>query len=309
MPSASERQSPIDVLCVGYACVDLNFKVSHHPTADEKMRASSMRTCGGGPAANAAVTVARLGGRASFSGHLGNDAFGSVHLAELKQEGVHVEGVFRSDELTPVAAVSIKPDGARSIIDFRSPNAAVPIDQISLREIGPKVLLLDGHQPLLSDQLVNEARELGIPTLLDAGSVHDGTLMLYNRVDYLVTSEKFARAFSSEEDPRLALAAMDGAAPFVAVTWGSDGVYWQDENGQHHTPAFDIEPEDTTGAGDAFHGAFAIGLALGVKPRDNIRMASAAGALTCLKVGARNALPSKSEVERLSGIQLSDTKR
>jgi sulfofructose kinase len=289
----------MDVLCVGYACVDINFKARHHPGPDEKLRATEMHTCGGGPAANAAVAIARLGGLAGFSGYLGYDAFGEAHLRELVEAGVDTSGIARGDFPTPVACVTIKPDGQRSIIDYRAAESSAPEELVSLSTRTPKVLLIDGHQALLSARLVDEARELGIPSLLDAGSVHDGTLMLYNKVDYLITSEKFARAMSGEDDPRLALAALDGAAPFIACTWGAHGVYWQDEAGQHHMPAFDIEPVDTTGAGDAFHGAFALGLAEGLSVRDNLRRASATGALTCLKNGARSALPERARVEAL----------
>ena len=119
---------------------------------------------------------------------------------------------------TPVASVSIEPDGARSIVDFRDPKAIAGEASVSLHEIRPKVVLFDGHQALLSSNLLREARKIGIPTLLDAGSVHDGTLMLYNQVNYLIASEKFAKQFTNEDDPRLALAAMDGAASFIAVT-------------------------------------------------------------------------------------------
>lgn len=299
MPTKHEHPV-IDVLCAGYACVDLNFAVGHHPGPDEKIRAASLSACGGGPAANAAVTIARLGGSAAFSGYLGDDAFGELHLKELQNAGVAVDFVRRGDKPTPVAAVSIKPNGARSIIDYRCANTHLPEDFIRLSEIQPRVLLVDGHEPLLSSGLVDEARALGIPSLLDAGSVHDGTLMLYNKVDYLITSEKFAREISSEDDPKLALAMLDGAAPFIAVTWGEDGVYWQDETGQHHLPAFDIDPVDTTGAGDAFHGAFALGLSGKLDPRENLRRASATAALTCLKPGARSAIPLLEQVDRLT---------
>jgi len=291
----------IDVLCVGYACMDINFNAPHHPASDEKVRALSMHSCGGGPASNAAVAIARLGGRAAFAGYLGNDAFGEAHLHELVEAGIETDGVSRGEAATPVAVVTIKPDGDRSIIDYRVPSALAPEDAISLSEHPAHVLLVDGHQPLLSIKLVNEARNLGIPSVLDAGSVHDGTMLLYNKVDYLITSEKFARQFSDEDDPRTALAALDGAAPFIAVTWGADGVYWQDEEGQHHMPAFDIEAVDTTGAGDAFHGAFALGLAQGMELRANLRRSCATAALTCLKAGARSALPERARVEALCG--------
>ncbi|CAA6679224.1 MULTISPECIES: carbohydrate kinase family protein [unclassified Lentimonas] len=292
--------APVDVLCVGYACVDINFNAPHHPSADEKLRATQMHTCGGGPAANAAVAIARLGGTARFSGYLGNDAFGDAHLREFATDNVLADVLHRGDTPTPVAAVTIKPNGQRSIIDYRAPSALAADDTISLHKHPAKVLLIDGHQPLLSLALVEEARTLGIPTVLDAGSVSDGTMLLFNKVDYLITSEKFAKHYSGEDDPRTALAALDGTAPFIACTWGADGVYWQDEYGQHHTPAFDIEPVDTTGAGDAFHGAFALGLAEGLSPKQNMRRASATGALTCLKAGARSALPTRQAVEALS---------
>lgn len=290
----------VDVLCVGFACVDLNFNVGHHPAADEKLRASSLHTGGGGPAANAAVAVARLGGSARFAGYLGNDTFGEAHLRELAADEVQTQTVHRGEAPTPVAAVLIKPNGERTNISHRSALAVVPEDAFQLSDYPAKVLLVDGHQPLLSLALVKQARQLGIPSILDAGSVNDGTLLLYNQVDYLITSEKFARDFSGEDDPRTALAALDGAAPFIAVTWGDQGVYWQDEQGQHHTPAFDIEAVDTNGAGDALHGAFAYGLAQGLKPKANLRQACATAALTCLKIGARVALPSKQSVAALS---------
>jgi sulfofructose kinase len=289
----------IDVLCVGYACIDINFNTSHHPTADEKIRAHSMHSCGGGPASNAAVTIARLGGRAAFSGYLGEDGFGEAHIKELNEAGVSVSGIYRSQAPTPVAAVTIKPNGERSIVDYRSASALVSEDYITLSAQPARVLLVDGHQPLLSAKLVDEARRLGIPSVLDAGSINDGTMLLYNKVDYLISSEKFARQFSGEDDARKALAALEGSAPYIAVTWGSDGVYWHDSEGQHHMPGFDIEAVDTTGAGDAFHGAFALGLAQNLELSRNLRRACATGALTCMQVGARTALPTRERVDAL----------
>ena len=167
--------TPVDVLCVGYACVDINFNAAHHPTADEKLRATSMHTCGGGPAANAAVTIARLGGSARFSGYLGNDTFGEAHLREFANDGVHADGLQRGDAPTPVAAVTIKPNGERSIIDYRSPSAIAAEDTISLAHFPAKVLLIDGHQPLLSLTLIEEARfdQRRHPTTLQQGRLPD----------------------------------------------------------------------------------------------------------------------------------------
>lgn len=291
----------VDVFCVGYACIDLNFSVPRHPGPNEKVRASALHLCGGGPAANAAVAVTRLGGTAAFGGALGRDAFGDTHIRELEAEYVATGAVRRGNHATAVAAVGTKPDGSRSIYHYTSPDALLPEDALSLSQQPARVLLLDAHQAPASTALIAEARARGIPVVLDAGSVHEGTRLLLDKVDYLVASENFALTHTGEDDPPAALAAMDGLAPFIAITCGREGVYWLDEDGRHHLPAFDIRAMDETGAGDAFHGAFALGLAQNLPPRRNVRRASAAGALTCLHAGARTALPSLAEVSALLG--------
>ena len=287
----------IDVLCAGYACVDLNFSLPHHPGPDEKLRATRLGLCGGGPAANAAVCVARLGGRAAFAGYLGRDPFGDSHLAELRRENVDASAVMRGEPPTPVATVWIKPGGHRAIVDHRDPGITAPDWTVLPKPPTARALLIDGHQPELSAILIATARQQGIPVVLDAGSVHEGTRALYNTVDYLIASETFARQFTQEDDPATALAAMEGHAPVVAVTCGERGVHWIDDAGMHHLPAFDIEAVDTTGAGDAFHGALALGLARGLPLRKNFQQASAVGALTCLRHGAREALPRRAQLE------------
>ena len=271
-------------------------------TTRQRMKNCAPPTCTPVAAAPRPMQQSPLHGSAAqraLAAILGNDAFGDAHLREFASNGVHADGLHRGDAPTPVAAVTIKPNGERSIIDYRAPSALAAEDTISLTKFPAKVLLIDGHQPLLSLALIEEARALGIPSILDAGSINDGTQLLYNKVDYLITSAKFAKHFSGEDDPRTALATLDGAAPLIACTWGADGVYWQDEYGQHHTPAFDIEAVDTTGAGDAFHGAFALGIAEGLKTKQNMRRACATGALTCLKAGARSALPTRKAVDAL----------
>ena len=85
----------IDVLCVGATSYDFVFRVKHHPGSDEKTTADTIIRCGGGPAANAAVTVARMGLRSAFAGYLGADIFGQLHLEELKAVGVDTGLVVR----------------------------------------------------------------------------------------------------------------------------------------------------------------------------------------------------------------------
>ncbi|MGZ0080316.1 carbohydrate kinase family protein [Methylomonas sp. YC3] len=286
----------LDVLCIGHASYDLVFSVPHHPGADEKIVADDLLGCGGGPAANAAVTVAKLGGKAGFCGYLGNDVYGESHLQELQNHGVDMRLVVRGASPTPLSTVLVKPNGQRALINYKGQTSALPVTAIDFDGLAAKVLLFDGHEPHISRRLLNQFSH-PVPTVLDAGSLHDGTRALMTKVDYLVCSEKFALQYASDEN--LALSKLAQLAPVVVITLGERGLIWQ--RGQEHGSlgAPPIVAIDTTGAGDAFHGAFAAGLAKGLSWIELLRYASVTGALCCTKIGARPGLPSLNEHQNL----------
>lgn len=286
---------PVDVLCVGHASYDLVFKVPHHPAADEKIFADTLIACGGGPAANAAVAVARLGYRAAFAGYLGNDAYGDLHCAELLRDGVATHLIARGEAPTPVSAVLVKPDGKRALVNYKGETRPLPCGAIGFSPLAPAVILFDGHEPNISLPLAGK----GIPTVLDAGSVHAGTETLMFAVDYLVCSEKFALQWLGSNDPERALAAMAERSPAVAITLGELGLIWKREGETGRMAAFPVAAIDTTGAGDTFHGAFAAALAAGFAWTEILRYASAAGALCCTRLGARPGIPHRGEVMQL----------
>ena len=286
-----------DVLCVGHASYDLVFSVPHHPLADEKIFANDFFACGGGPAANAAVLVARLGFQSAFAGYLGDDLYGESHRLELVREGVDTRCVIRGTEPTPLSCVLVKPDGGRALVNYKGSTRHLTEGSIDFAGINPKVVLFDGHEPLVSIPLAASARAKGIPLVLDAGSLHEGTKALMGRVDYLVASEKFAKEWIQDGDVENALARLTKLAPVVVITLGERGLIWRKDGASGESlPAFPIKPIDTTGAGDAFHGAFAAGIAAGLPWDDLLRYASAAGALCCQRLGARTGLASASEI-------------
>jgi sulfofructose kinase len=281
----------VDVLCVGHACYDLVFAVDHHPDADEKTFAEKFINCGGGPAANAAVTVSRLGLKSAFAGYLGNDFFGQRHLEEFSQAAVNTDLIVRSDSPTPLSAILVKPDGRRTVVNYRGATPPLPADSIDFSRWHPQVILFDGHEPEVSLALMKTIKGRRISTVLDAGSVHRGALKLLERVDYTVASQKFARECTGKEDPQQAALKLGQLGSAVVITLGEAGLVWQNEDGSGSLPAFSIDSVDTTGAGDAFHGAFAAGLAYGKRWKDLLTYASAVGALCCTKYGARPAIP------------------
>jgi sulfofructose kinase len=319
------KSMDIDVLCVGHAAYDLVFPVDHHPEADEKCFAAGLVSGGGGPAANAAVTVARLGGIAAFAGYLGRDVFGTMHFEELVSEGVVTSMVVRGPRPTPVSSIIVKPDGKRTIVTYKGSTPILGPGEVDFALVRPKVILFDGHQPVISVPLAMEARARGIPAVLDAGSVHKGTVELGPLCTCLVASEKFAAGLSGEKDPRMALNVLARMAPVAVITLGETGLVWASACGNPDAPggvlhrlppeaaglsaagaprhgslgAFAVDAVDTTGAGDIFHGAFALRIARGDGLLSALRYASAAAALGCTKMGARAGAPTRAEVQSL----------
>ena len=294
---ALNQKISIDVLCIGAGTYDLVYSVDRHPEPDEKIRATSFTGCGGGPAANAAVTVARLGLQAAFVGYLGNDIFGNAHIDELQQAGVNTTLVARGDHSSALSVVMVKPDGSRALVNYRKPESFLAPDSVDFSSIDARVILFDGHEPYISPALAKSARQRGIITLLDAGSLHSGTEELAGLVDYLVCSESFGLNFTGESTEDKALEKLGSYASNVIITVGDRGLVWKNSEGSGREDTFKITAVDTTGAGDVFHGALAACLAEKREWRQSLAYASAAGALCCTKIGARPGIPTKEEVE------------
>lgn len=294
MPSSP---SALALLCIGHASYDQIMCVDHHPDADEKIVADQLLNCGGGPAANAAVMAAKLGFSAGFCGYLGNDHFGNSHFAELQANGINTQLIVRGTNPTPLSVVLVKPNGDRALINHKGNTSPLSATSVNFAALAPQVLLFDGHEPALSLAALKHYSSRQIDTVLDAGSVHEGTTNLLDRVNYLVCSEKFACQYAGTPDQ--ALPKLAEKAPVVIITLGEQGLIWRRGLEQGQFPAPSIIAIDSTGAGDAFHGAFAAGLSAGLDWENLLAFASVAGALCCSGLGARTSLPNKAQHQEL----------
>jgi sulfofructose kinase len=297
MRKYSSTSTPVDVLCVGQASYDLIFAVERQPGENEKIAATDYTNCGGGPAANAAVTVARLGGKAAFAGYMDNDIYGETHYRELRKEGVNCDLIVRGDRPTPLSAILVKPDGTRTVVNHRIKTVPLRPEELDCSLIDCSVMLFDGHEPLLGAYLAGQAGKKGIPTMLDAGSLHEGTQKLVSMVDYLVCSEHFAQQYTDRGNLHEALSSLADTAPFVVITCGERGLLWKTPKARGTMSAFMVQVIDTTGAGDVFHGALAYSLARHVEWLKALRFASGGAALCCTRLGARPGIPTGAEVD------------
>lgn len=288
------------VVCVGIAVLDLVFRVEAMPRAAEKYRARDFASVGGGIAANAAVAIARLGGRAALATRLGDDAIGAEIVAGLEAEGVDCALARRIEgRRSPLSSIYVDGEGERQIVAFADPE--MPIDPSWLPE-----RLAEGTRGVLGDtrwsagaiRLFRAAREAGVPSVLDADRRPDDPDLLA-----LATHAVFGQQGLAEttgiDDPRAALAALaqrhDG---FLAVTLGAEGVLYTGEGGAIvHAPAPRVAVVDTLGAGDVWHGAFALALAERMDEARAVAFASAAAALKCTAFGGRAGAPTREALE------------
>jgi len=290
---------PAIVLCVGIAVLDYVFAVDAIPTRAEKYRARDLTTVGGGIAANAAVAVARLGGRVALATRLGDDSTGDAIVGELEAEGVDCTPSRRfAGRRSPTSAIFVDSKGERLVMSYADPN--LPTDPSWLPTQLPTDLgavLGDTRWPEGAAHLFRLARRRGIPAVLDGDRRPTAEAM--DSASHIVFSEQGLTEVTGIDDPAAGLQSLGGrASNWLAVTVGERGVYCLEDGRVIHDPAFPITAVDTLAAGDVWHGAFALGLAEGMPEREAVRFASATSALKCTRFGGRAGAPRRAEVER-----------
>jgi sulfofructose kinase len=297
----------MDVLCIGHAAWDISFFLDGFPIENSKLEIHSMCECGGGPAANAAYLLARWGISSGLAASIGADAYGDRIAEELAAGGADITWLARnSASVTPVSAILVNQNsGSRTIIN-RKASGGSHLNLKSLPPLNgaPRVMLFDGHEleaSLQSMKLFPDAL-----TILDAGSLRDGTRELAKRVDFLVSSERFACQLSdlpnlaSRENQAKAIAALHAwnGKP-VVITRGERGMLRGTGDGIQHFPAFAVQTVDTTAAGDIFHGAFAYGIMTGLSIEETLRLSAAAAAISVTIRGGRTSIPDLSQVQEM----------
>jgi sulfofructose kinase len=288
------------VLCVGHAVQDFVFTVPVLPDRGAKYRAARFESVGGGPAATAAVTVSRLGGRALLAARVGDDAAAAMIVAELEGLGVDCTHVRRCPgSASSVSAVIVDARGERMIVNHLDPS--LPVDAAwlpSAGSVGARVVLADTRWPEGSLAALVAARDAGLPAVLDADRPVPADGALLRAASHVAFSSDALADLTGIGDTRRALAEIArGLQGWCCVTAGGDGVYSYVAGEIRQDRAFDVPVVDTLGAGDVWHGAFALALAEGLRETDAIRFASAAAALKVQRSGGRAGVPTRAELD------------
>jgi ribokinase len=294
------------IAVVGSVNMDLVVRTARFPAAGETLIGDGFATIAGGKGANQAVAAQRLGGRVGLVACVGDDEFGAIMRQGLADEGIDVTHVdVRTGEVSGVALITVDTAGENTIIVVPGANGTLSAEDVeTAREAiaGARVLLLQLEVPLptvgAAARLAHEAGASVILNAAPAAAVPDTLLSL---AEYVVVNESeiFVLAGEGITDRQAAVHALQArGARTIVLTLGSAGAVLFAADGRVTTEvAFSVEVVDTTAAGDAFVGAFAVALAEGLTADEALRRGNAAGALSVTREGAQPSLPRREDVD------------
>jgi sulfofructose kinase len=294
------------ILCTGILVLDEVFQVDALPQPDRKIEAKGFFIVNGGCAANAAVAVARLGGRAMLASPLGGpagaDDNGDRVLAALAREKVDTSACQRVDGLmTGLSAIFIDARGDRTIVTHRDQSiaATTPRDPDSMTATADLVLA-DNRYPQFVRPVCAAARRRNMRVVLDADKATAEDDPLFRVATHVVFSSECLIATTGRNDLADGLRAIARRTEaFLAVSNGPDDILFLEGNAVRRVPVFAVEALDTLAAGDALHGGFALALAEGLSESDALRFGAAVAGLKCTRIGGSAGMPTRAEVETL----------
>lgn len=306
----------LQIVGLGLATLDVLLRCEHSERASRGLGLRDFLLEGGGPVATALAAASKLGARTGLVGVAGSDLAGECKLDSLRRYGVDLSRVVRrpGPERQVILVWVDVATGERTFTGLPGvmDDAVRPEELDKDYIIGADILHLDGCHGEAALVAARWMRESGRKVVFDGaqtrGTVGERTRRLVGCVDVLICGSGFAQALTGEAETAAACRAVRALGPEIVVqTEGARGSFTASPSGEFHTPAFEVDVVDTTGAGDVFHGAYLVGLLRGWDPERIAVFASAVAAMKCTKVGGRAGVGSFGEtVEflRARGVDL-----
>ena len=278
------------------------MRVNSFPEPGTKVQASQFLITTGGQAGNAAVAAARLGAKVRYAGPIGSldDEVADRVVTTLEREGIDCRHAVRvPGGLSSVSLIMIDAGGEKMIATRRGTklSGVAPADTRSV-VTDIDAVLLDNRYPDFVTPIAREAIARGIPRVLDFDYGAPPGDPLLDACTHVIASADALRASIGVSDLGAALQKLGTFYNgFLAVTDGPQGTYWLDGGEVRHMDAFKVEAIDSLGAGDAFHGAFTVGLVETDDTVEAMRFAAAAAAIKCTRFGGLMGAATRAEVE------------
>src|SRR6201988_4107826 len=304
-PIEPPANKPFDAVGFGLNAVDHLIVVPEYPAFDTKMRLLEHKQSAGGQTATAMVSLRRLGLKTAYAGRFGSDPEGQFGLKSLVDEGVNCDfAEVIEDSQNQIAFITIDArSGERTIVWDRDERLAYKPEEAPV-EFGAlgRVLHLDAHDPPACVRVAKDAKASGTIVSADIDNVYEGLPELLPLIDILIGSKEFPGRVTGVADPRARLVELKkrfGCA-LVGMTIGAAGAVVYYEGSFIESPGFEAPGgcRDTTGAGDAFHAGFLYGFLMGEDIETSLKVGNEVSAIKRSALGARTALPTKSELDK-----------
>jgi sulfofructose kinase len=288
------------ILCVGACAWTTIFRVAHLPQGSAKIIPHDAIQMGDGMSASAGCAIVKLGGRAEFWARVGDDANGRAATTSLTEAGLNCSNVgYVAGVKGSFCSVVIDAAGERIVIPRHDPALPgdaswLPIERIIRGDFS--AVLTEVRWPEGAAAALDAARAAGIPAILDAEVGAPGVLEdLAQRASHVLYSETGLAAHVGEADVRVQLERSHAALPdaFVGVTRGAEGFFWIENSLVQRAAGVPVKAVDTLGAGDVFHGAYALALTENMSAQQAARFACVAASLKCEVFGGRIGAPER----------------
>ncbi len=301
------------IVVVGSLNMDLVVQAPRHPQPGETLSGGPFRTIPGGKGANQAMAAVRMGARVTMIGCVGVDAFGEQLIANLDSGLVDTTRISRVPTTSGVALITVSASGENTIVIVPGANGAVGPELVSAHEdviASADALLLQLEVPMPAVERAAElAHRHGVPVLLNPAPAQPLPPELLRLVTYLLPNQHESALLSGmpvttrAEAARAAALLQAAGAKHVIITMGSRGALVLEHGEMTEVASFPVQAVDSTAAGDAFAGAFAVALSEGRPGVEATLWGCAAGGLACTVFGAQPSLPRRDSVANLVGTR------
>lgn len=296
-----EPSSVVDIVGVGLNATDTIIRLPHFPAFNSKIEFHVSETLLGGQVATAVTACARWGLSARYVGKIGDDSYGHLQKAAMAESGIEAHWVVVPQCQSQSSFILVdEGTGERTVLWKRDPRLELlPAEIRQEWVVQARLLHVDGHDCKAASEAARWARSARIPVTADLDNLYSGVEGLLENVDFAITSSEFPARLCGENDlfvslPRIATRF---GCQLTAATLGADGALAWDGSRFLYSPAFDVKPVDTTGAGDVFHAAFAFALLQGYDLPRSLEFSCAAAGLACMGIGARGGIANVAEIE------------
>jgi ribokinase len=299
------------IVVVGSLNADLVVRTPHFPAPGETITGTDFAVFTGGKGANQAVAAGRLGGRVAMVGRVGSDDQGRMLRSSLAAAGVARDAVTEDPgTFTGVAVITIDASGQNQIVLAPGANARLsPADVESARDLiqSAAILLLQLEVPFETvEAAARLARAAGVRVILDPAPARPEAASLLPFADFVTPNESELRLLagappgptSREEATLLLRSLVERGAGIAIAKLGPLGAVAVSAHTQHVWPGHEVVAVDTTAAGDAWNGAFAVALAEGRELDEAGAFANAAAAISVTRAGAQPSMATRNEVEQ-----------